>query len=94
MNLAIEGLLKKNPELKKKRRGLPGTGSRPDQLPFFSDLKKIDDAFVYSNSLYALEDTIDKSLKLFNAGAGSPLRTQPFPLASENLNKINSCEEL
>ena len=94
MDLAIERLLEKSPELRKKRRGLPGTGSRKDNLPFFSDLKIIDDAFVYSNSLYALEDSIDKKLTLFNAGAGSPLRIRPFPPAAESLKNIANCEEL
>lgn len=93
MDLAIERLLEKSPELRKKRRGLPGTGLRKDNLPFFADLKIIDDAFVYSNSLYALEDSIDKSLTLFNAGAGSPLRTPPFPTAAESLKNIANCEE-
>lgn len=79
--LAIMDMIERFPALDKKRRGLPETGVRNDGLDFFSDVKIIDDAFKYSNSLYALEDKIDKRLTLYNAGAGSPMRTKPFPLA-------------
>lgn len=82
---AIKFFIEKSPELEKKRRGLPGTGKRIDGEDFYQDVKAIDEAFVYSNSLYELEDRIDKKLTLHNAGAGSPLRTEPFPLISKVL---------
>lgn len=91
---AIDFLLEMHPELSKKRRGLPRTGSRKDGLPFFPDTHRIDSSFAYSNSLYSYEHLIDKSLKCFNAGAGSPLKTAPFPPSSKALAEIADSEEL
>lgn len=91
---AIGHLLEHRPELAKHRRGLPGTGKRQDNQEFFEELKLIDDAFIYSNSLYAIEHLIDPDLVPYNAGGGSPLRVHPFPPASKALCKIADSELL
>lgn len=92
-SLAIKYLVEKSPELNKKRRGLPGTGKRNDGEDFYQEVKIIDEAFKYSNSLYALEDKIDKNLTLYNAGAGSPLRTKPFPLITKTIVECANDDE-
>lgn len=94
INNAYELFLTRYPEYEKKRRGLPFPGKRPDGKDFFPDTKLIDDTFTFSNGLYSYEDIIDKRLKPFNAGAGSPLRYKPFPLAAEALQSVSTSDEL
>lgn len=91
---AIGHLLEHRPELENRRRGLPGTGKRQDNQEFFEELKRIDDAFIYSNSLYAIEQLIDPALVSYNAGGGSPLRVHPFPPASKAMCNIANSEQL
>ena len=94
MNDAFERLLTIHPELETSRRGLPFPGTRKDGLTFFDDVKVIDEAFVNSNIMYSYETIIDTRLVLFNAGAGSPLYTKPYPPATKAIREIAGSEKL
>lgn len=94
MNNVFERLFRVHPELEKTRRGLPFPGRRSDGLPFFYDVKVIDDAFINSNIMYSYESIIDKKLILFNAGAGSPINMEPYPPATTAIRNIADSKDL
>lgn len=84
---SLERLTEIRPEIKKKMRGLPHTGCRPDGKNFSTCVSKIDKAFkVYGTQIFKVEPH-NTDLKKHNLGGGSPIPFRPFPLAVKEIKK-------
>ncbi len=82
---AIDRLLKLNPELAKRRYGLPDIGKRLDGEKFNPTVQHIADAIDFYG--YEVRDENIANIPDIDLGGGNPINFKPFPLAIEEMKK-------
>lgn len=89
---AIDRLLRENPNLSKRRFGLPDIGKRLDKEDFNPTVKGIADAIDYYG--YEVRDELITTIPDIDLGGGNPIKFKPFPLAVEEIKKSLDREDL
>lgn len=89
---AIDRLLRENPNLSKRRFGLPDIGKRLDKEDFNPTVKGIADAIDYYG--YEVRDELITTIPDIDLGGGNPIKFRPFPLAVEEIKKSLDREDL
>lgn len=82
---AIQRLLRENPMLKERRFGLPYVGARLDKEEFNPTVQKIADAIDFYG--YQVRDNNIVNHPDINLGDGNPMKSLPFPPATEEMKK-------
>lgn len=90
---SLKRIIDNNMVISTVKRGLPNPGSRPDGRPFFSDLRKIDDAYLLGNEVYGMGVEVPNNMISYNSGNGSPLLHNAFyPAVKEAIESLRGTE--
>ena len=82
---AIDRLLQQNPNLGKRRFGLPEVGGRGDGESFNPTVQEIADAIEYYG--FDVRDDDITTIPDIDLGSGNPTKYPPFPMAIEEMKK-------
>lgn len=90
---SLKRIIETNTVIGKTKRGLPYPGGRPDQIPFWGDLQRINRAYIEGNEVYSMGWDIPDSLIAYNSGNGSPLLQKAFyPAIQEAIENLSGTE--
>ncbi len=82
---AIDRFLRDNPDLRKRRFGLPDIGVRNDGERFNPTVQEIADAIEFYG--YEVRDENIATIPDLDLGGGNPIKFKPFPLAAKAMEK-------
>lgn len=82
-SIAIDRLLRENPELKERRFGLPAIGKRVDREEFNPTVQDIADAINFYGFEVRDKDIVNRPD--IDLGGGNPMKYEPFPLSIKEM---------